>query len=58
MTGNALKNTEQFEFISREPANKLFATRRLTLRESKFAVISPNNSRPTREKTTPGSSFQ
>ena len=34
MTGNALKNTEEFEPISREAADKLVATRRLTLRES------------------------
>ena len=32
MTRNALKNTEQFESISREAAHKLVATRRPDLR--------------------------
>ena len=58
MTGNALKNTEQFEPNPREAADKLFATRRLTLSESQHAVISPKNNRPSRYEIKPGSSFK
>ena len=58
MTGNALKNTEQFEPISREAADKLVATRGLALSESLYAAISPNNNRPLRYETKLGSSFK
>ena len=58
MTGNALKNTEQFEPNPREAADKLFATRRLALSESQYAAISPKNNRPLRCETRPGSSFK
>ena len=39
MTGNAFKNTEQFEPIRREAADKLVTTPRLALSESQLAVI-------------------
>ena len=58
MTGNALKDTEQFEPISREAGDKLFATRRLALTESLYAAISPNNNRPLRYETKLRSSFK
>ena len=58
MTGNALKNTEQFELISREVADRLIGIRRLTLRGSQHAALSPNNHRPSRYETKPGSSFK
>ena len=58
MTGNALKNTEQFEPISREAADKLVAIWRLALTESLYAAISPNNNRPLRYETRLGSSFK
>ena len=58
VTGNALKNTEQFEPISREAADKLVAIWRLALTESLYAAISPKNNRPSRYQTKPGSSFK
>ena len=58
VTGNALKNTEQFEPISREAADKLVAIRRLALTESLYAAISPKNNRPLRYEAKPGSSFK
>ena len=58
MTGNALKNTEQFETISRAAADKLVAIWRLALTESLYAAIPPNNNRPLRYEAKPGSSFQ
>ena len=58
MTGNALKNTEQFEPISREAADKLLVTRKLTPDQSQHAAISPKNSRPSRYETRPGSSIK
>ena len=58
MTGNPLKNTEQFEPIPREAADKLVATRRLALSESLYAAISPNNNRPLRYEKRLGSSFK
>lgn len=58
MTGNALKNTEQFEPISREAADKLVATRRLALSKSQYAAISPNNNGPLHCETRPGSSIK
>ena len=58
MTGNALKNTEQFEPNPREAADKLVATRRLALSESQHAAISPKNNRPSPFETRPGSSFK
>ena len=58
MTGNALKNTERFEPISREAADKLVAIWRLALTESLYAAISPKNNRPLRYEAKPGSSFK
>ena len=58
MTGNALKDTEQFEPISREAGDKLVTTRRLALTESLYAAISPNNNRPLRYETKLRSSFK
>ena len=58
MTGNALKNTERFEPIPREAADKFVATQRLTLSESQHAAVSPKNNRPSRYETKPGSSFK
>ena len=58
MTGNALKNTEQFEPIRREAADKLVATRTLTLSDSQHAGVSPKNNRPSCYETEPGSSFK
>ena len=58
MTGNPLKNTEQFEPIPREADDKLVATWRLTLSESQHAAVSPKNNRLSRYETKPGSSFK
>ena len=58
MTGNALETTEQFERISREAADKLAPTRRLTLSKSQYATISPARNRPSRFGTKTGSSFK
>ena len=58
MTGSALKNTEQFETISREAADKLVAIWRLALSQSQHAAMSPKNNRPLRYETTLGSSFK
>ncbi len=58
VTGNALKNTEQFEPISREAADKLVAIWRLALTESLYAAISPKNNRLLRYEAKPGSSFK
>ena len=58
MTGNALKNTEQFEPISREAADKLVAIWRLALTESLYAAISPKNNQLLRYEAKPGSSFK
>ena len=57
ITGNALKNTERFEPNSREAGDKLIATQRLALSEPQLPAISPNDNRPTRYETKPGSSF-
>ena len=57
MTGNALKNTERSEPNPRKAADKLIATQRLALSEPQLPAISPNNNRPTRYETKPGSSF-
>ena len=56
MTGNAFKNTEQFEPIRREAADKLVTTPRLALSQSRHAAISPKNNRPSRYENKPGSS--
>ena len=58
ITGNALKDTERFEPNSRESADKLLVTRRLTLTESLYAAISLNNNRPLHYETKLGSSFK
>ena len=58
MTGNTLKNTEQFEPNPRKTTDKLVATRRPALSESQDAAISPKNNLPSRYKTKPGSSFK
>ena len=58
MTGSAFNNTEQLELISREAADKLVATRRLTLSESLYAAISPKNNRPSPLENKPGSPFK
>ena len=58
MTGNALKNTDQFEPDPRQAADKLLVTRRLTLSQWRHAAISPKNNRPSRYETKPGSSFR
>ena len=58
MTGNALKNTERFKPNPREAADRLFVTRRLTLSEPQHAAMPPENDRPSRYETKPGSSFK
>ena len=58
MTGNAFKNTDQFEPVPRQAADKLLVTRRLTLSQWRHAAISPKNNRPSRYETKLGSSFR
>ena len=54
MTGTALKNTEQFEPIRREAADKLVTTPRLALSESQLAVIWPKNNQRSRYESNFG----
>ena len=58
MTGNALKNTEQFDPNPRQAADKLLVTRRLTLSQWRHPAMSTKNNRPSRYETKPGSSFK
>ena len=51
LTGNAFKNTEQFEPIRREAADKLVTTPRLALSESQLAVIWPKNNQPSHHES-------
>ncbi len=58
MTGNAFKNTEQFEPIRREAADKLVTTPRLALSESQLAVIWPKNNQPSHHESKSGASTE